>query len=261
METEDDALSAPWDRAAATYHEDFRGQADQLVEPTLDAAGVGAGSKVLDVGTGTGLLAEAAVHRGAEVTGTDISDGMIAAARARVPGVQFAVAPAERQPVADGAFDAVVMGLLLFMLPDPAAALAEVRRTLRPGGRLACSLWRFPLIGHALFYDRVGEHLPAPPVAGRPPLLGVSDGAVLIETLETAGFGDVRLDEVDVRWSLPDGGRVFDSLVVMQDLSHLDDATRAELRSGVVADAEVYRDGDIVRIPFPALVLSGTRTT
>ena len=256
---DDGALKAPWDRAAATYDESFRGQSDQLDAPMLDAAGVVSGSRVLDVGCGTGQLSRTARHRGAEVVGTDISDGMIEVARAQLPDSRFVVAPAERQPFDDASFDAVVMGLVLFLLPDPTAALTEAHRVLRPGGRIACSLWRFPLVGHALVYDRLQEYLPGPPVAGGPPLLGVEDGTVLTDALTAAGFSDVELTEVDLRWSLPDSSRLFDAIVAMQDLSMLDETALSALRGDVAADAEVYRDGERLSIPFPARILSGAR--
>jgi len=256
---DDDALKAPWDRAAATYDEQFRGQHDQLVDPTLDAAGIGPGTRVLDIGTGTGLLSRAARQRGAEVVGTDLSDGMIAAARERQPDVRFEVAPAERQPFDSGTFGAVVMGLVLFLLPDPVAALAEAHRVLRTGGRIACSLWRFPLVGHAPVYDRLAEYLPGPPVAGGPPLLGVADGSVLTSALASAGFSNVELREFALYWSLPDTDRLFDAITAMQDLSSLDQAAQSALRADIARDAEVYRDGEMLRIPFPARILPGVR--
>jgi demethylmenaquinone methyltransferase/2-methoxy-6-polyprenyl-1,4-benzoquinol methylase len=93
---------------------------------------------VLDIGTGTGLLARAAVQivgDGAHVTGVDPSPGMLE--HARVPsGVRLLSGTAERIPVADCCADFLCMGYALRHLSDLSAAFAEFYRVVRPGGRL-----------------------------------------------------------------------------------------------------------------------------
>jgi ubiquinone/menaquinone biosynthesis C-methylase UbiE len=88
---------------------------------------------VLDVGTGTGLFAEAFAARGLEVAGIDANPAMIEAARHLVPGARFRHAPAEVVPHPDGAFDLVFMGLVLHETDDPALAVGEARRVARLG--------------------------------------------------------------------------------------------------------------------------------
>ena len=78
------------------------------MEPLLDAAGVTAGMRVLDVGCGLGDLAAAAAARGAVATGTDLAEGMVEAARGRHPGLEFVLADGEALPFEDGAFDATL---------------------------------------------------------------------------------------------------------------------------------------------------------
>lgn len=101
-------------------------------------AGIAPGMRVLDVGTGTGLVARelvAIVGDASRVVGVDPSAGMLRAST--VPaGVELRVGGAEALPAEDGGFDAVTMGFALRHVPDLRPAFAEFRRVLRPGGRL-----------------------------------------------------------------------------------------------------------------------------
>lgn len=108
----------------------------------LALAGDVAGRRILDAGCGSGPLAAALRDRGAVVTGIDASAGMLALARQRL-GDDMAlhlVDLNDRLPFADGAFDDVVASLVLHYLEDWGPALAEMRRVLRPGGRLIASV-------------------------------------------------------------------------------------------------------------------------
>jgi demethylmenaquinone methyltransferase/2-methoxy-6-polyprenyl-1,4-benzoquinol methylase len=103
------------------------------------------GDRVLDVATGTGLVAQALVRRyGCEVVGLDQSPQMLARARERVAAgaelsrrVTLVQGEAERLPFADGEFDHLTFTYLLRYVEDPAATLAELARVVRPGGRIA----------------------------------------------------------------------------------------------------------------------------
>jgi ubiquinone/menaquinone biosynthesis C-methylase UbiE len=83
---------------------------------------------VLDVGTGSGVFAEAFARRGLEVTGVDVQEAMLEAARGCVPGVRFELAPSERLPFRDGAFDLVFLGHVLHEARDPLQSLREAGR-------------------------------------------------------------------------------------------------------------------------------------
>lgn len=96
------------------------------------------GGRVLDVATGTGLVAAELVRRGFAVTGLDQSAEMLEVARRRFEGaVDLVEAPAENLPFDDAAFDHVTVTYLLRYVDDPGATLAELARVVRPGGVLA----------------------------------------------------------------------------------------------------------------------------
>src|SRR5215472_6343599 len=118
---------------------------------TLALAGDVAGRRILDAGCGSGPLSAALRDRGAIVTGCDSSAGMLELARRRLgDGADLHLADLARPlPFPDGAFDDVIASLVLHYLEDWAAPLAELRRVLRPGGRLIASV-DHPLQGHPL---------------------------------------------------------------------------------------------------------------
>lgn len=104
---------------------------------------------VLDVATGTGTIAAAAVARGAtSVVGVDTSQAMIelcAPLAAAHPGsLSFKLGDAEALPAPDASFDSVMLGFALLHLPDPTKALSEAFRVLKPGGSVAFSVWESP---------------------------------------------------------------------------------------------------------------------
>jgi SAM-dependent methyltransferase len=107
--------------------------------------GVPPGADWLDVGCGTGALTEAILRaaRPRRVVGIDPTEPFIAQARSRARGAAVAEAEARWLPFADGTFDAVVSGLVLNFVPEPARAAAEMARVARPGGRVAAYVWDY----------------------------------------------------------------------------------------------------------------------
>ena len=136
----------------------------------LDAAGLASGHQVLDLASGPGILARAALPRIApagRMVASDIAEFMLAESRRLHPGLLHAAADAERLPFCEACFDRVLCGLGLMFFPDEQQALAEIRRVLKPGGGLAVSVWAdvalVPLVECALACMR--RLLPAPKVA------------------------------------------------------------------------------------------------
>jgi SAM-dependent methyltransferase len=162
------------------------------------AQGLGAATRLLDVGCGTGALVEAAVERlGVKAWGVDASEPMLAKARERrVRGAAFKHAQADDLPFREGWFDAVMMRLVVHALGERrTGALAEARRVLAPGGRLF--IWTFApdhFTGHHL-----RTYLPDLPAVD---LARFPSAEVLTNELAGTGFGDVQL-----RW-FEQGGSV-----------------------------------------------------
>ena len=128
--------------AAEIYDRDFvPALFGQFAPMLVEAARIGAGERVLDIGCGTGIAALAAAGRGAEATGVDINAGMLAVARRKAPDVSWIEAPAEDLPFVDDAFDVVLCQFALMFFADRSRALREMARVTRPGGRIALMTW------------------------------------------------------------------------------------------------------------------------
>lgn len=135
---------AGWEEVAAGYSDQSEGSTAQISEPLLDAAGVQAGTRVLDVATGPGWTAAGAARRGADVIGVDLSAAMLSEARSRHPGIEFRQGAAEELPFEDGSFDVVVSAFGMPHFTDHVAVFRECHRVLRAGGCLAVSSWDPP---------------------------------------------------------------------------------------------------------------------
>ncbi|MEU6704976.1 class I SAM-dependent methyltransferase [Streptomyces wuyuanensis] len=166
-----------WEEHAALYARTLGAVCAGTVEHLLDAAQVGPCIRVLDVGTGPGTVAAAAVARGAAVTALDPSATMVALARAAAPRARVLVGALPRLPFRDACFDAAVGNFVLGHAGPAHAVVAELRRVVRPGGRVALTCWPdVPaagqlLLGRALRAARV-ERIPTarlrPADAGHP---------------------------------------------------------------------------------------------
>jgi SAM-dependent methyltransferase len=179
--------------AAASYDR-FMGRYSAPLAPLLaDLAGVHAGQTVLDVGCGPGALTAELVRRvGPDaVAAIDPSEPFVAAACERHPGVDVRLAPAERIPHADDAFDVSLAQLVVHFMADPVAGLAEMARVTRPGSVVAACVWdyeggRAPI---AAFW-RAARELD-PQVSDESDLAGARSGH-LRELFEAAGLEGVE---------------------------------------------------------------------
>ncbi len=154
------------------------GQDPRWRQALVDFIDARPGMRILDVATGTGMVAFAHAARGAEVIGLDQSEAMLSGARARLERspeladrLTFVQGEAEALPYADGEFDALSFTYLLRYVDDRAATMRELARVVKPGGRIGMvefgvpsvpalrTLWRIhtrtglPLIGRAVSRD------------------------------------------------------------------------------------------------------------
>lgn len=178
-----------------------------------DLAAVGHGDRVLDVATGTGDLAIELAGRvgpSGEVVGLDFSEGMLDLARAKAPGIRFDQGSALELPYSDGEFAAATVAFGARNFSDPGQGLAEMRRVVRPGGRVVVleitTPQRPPLSWFfRLWFDRVV------PALGQ--IAGDSDAYTYLPSSvrrfpgpEALGSELAATGLVDVRWVLTAGG-------------------------------------------------------
>lgn len=259
----DELEHAGWARQSATYDDGFGALAVGVHEAMLDAA---AGCRLLDVGCGTGRLAAAAAERGNQVAATDVVHDMVARTAVAVPGAAVVRAALPHLPFADGAFDAAVGAFVVNHVADPPAALRELRRVVRPGGRVVLSCWDTDERNRVLgVFSEAIAHVGADESGGlfsASPFRATPDAFAAL--LRDAGLRDVRVDHVawthhvpkDQWWRDVLGGTVRTaSLIEVQD-----DATTARIRAAYDRAVAAHRTStDQLALPAAALLASGTR--
>ncbi|HEX3232895.1 MAG TPA: class I SAM-dependent methyltransferase [Gemmatimonadales bacterium] len=137
-------VRAEYDALAGVYEQRWSRYIEASTAATLRRLPLDAGTRVLDVGCGTGVLLGRLVGRSPfrEVTGVDLSPGMVAQARRRLPAsVRLLVGDAEALPFAAASFDVVVSASSFHYWTAPTRGLDELRRVLRPGGHLVITDW------------------------------------------------------------------------------------------------------------------------
>jgi SAM-dependent methyltransferase len=133
------AIAETFDAVSTTYGVTGPDFFWPLGRALVASAAIGAGERVLDVACGTGAVSSAAAEVGGSVTAIDVSPAMVETAKRN--GVDAHVMDAEQLRFPDGSFDHVLCAFAIFFLPDPSRAVREWRRVLRPGGRLALSVF------------------------------------------------------------------------------------------------------------------------
>ncbi len=171
----------------------------------LDAAWVTRGTRFLDAGCGAGLAALLAALRGAEVSAIDASAELVAIAQRRVPGSDIRQADLESLPYADATFDAVVAVNSVFYAADPAAAMHELVRVVRPGGRVVVTTWGpMDRCDYAAVIRLLGPLMPPPPPGSKPggPFAFAAPGA-LEAVMEAAGLRPIDRGETTCPFCYP----------------------------------------------------------
>lgn len=249
-----------WSRCAKGYMEGFGALVAESIPSLLDEARVSEGDRVLDVGTGPGLVASMARERGADPVGLDFSEAMLAEARRLHPEIEFRKGSAEALPFGDEEFDAVVGNFVLHHSGDPSSVLKEAFRVLRADGRVGLTVWAdlSKLEAFGLFLAAVEEHAGAAELP-HGPLFGVSDFTVFHEMARDAGFRDSSAKELQIAWRTPS---IDSFLAAFRDWANLrafpGDVQRA-IEGTVRERAIAYRDGDVFMIPNPAILVSAVK--
>jgi len=264
-----DLEHAGWLKKAAAYDDWFAKITRQAIEPMLDAVtGEYEGARLLDICSGTGHLAGAAARRGAVAEGLDFADTMVALAKANYPDIPFTGGDAENLPYDDSSFDAMVCGFGHLHFADADQAIAEAHRVLVPGGRYGFTVWCGPGQGAGLFkliVDAVKEHgttdVDLPPA---PPLFRFADPEESRSTMERLGFADVETRVLDLIWEPARAEDILDMIyksIVRTPMLFERQApeARERIHEAIVQNAEEYRVNGMIRLPFPAALVTGTR--
>lgn len=223
------------------------------------------GDVVLDLAGGTGDMAAALAGRVRRVLSVDLSAAMVEAARRRgLPGVEHAVMDMQALALADASVDAVVCRYGYMLVPDPALALRETRRVLRPGGRLAFATWA--LARHNPWATAYGpvlieRGLQEPPRPGEPGQFALGEADAIVPLVRAAGFAEVGVEDVPVEFRFAgweDYRRFVTGLAAAMraTLASLDPATRAEVDEAARARIERVAGPGAYVLPGLALVTS-----
>ena len=215
-----------------------------------------AGLAWVDVGCGTGALASTLLQTAApaRVRGYDLSPEHVAAARARVPDprAEFAEADATTLPDAAHAFDAAVSGLVLNFVPEPARAVAEMRRVVRPGGTVAAYVWDYAGEMQLIrtFWDAAVELDPAAAALDEGRRFAMCGAESLRALWRAAGLAGVEVRAIDVPTRFADFDDYWQPFLGGQGPApgyavSLDDARREALRERIRGRLPIAADGSI----------------
>ena len=268
-----------WQEAAEAWHrwgptlEEWLGQATEIM---LDMAGVGSGSRVLDVAAGAGGQTIAAARRvgpDGYVLATDISSNILefAAESARQGGlanVETRVMDGEGlEELEEGSFDAVISRVGVIYFPNQQKALAGMRRALKPGGKIAAVVYSTPennkFFSIPISIIRQRAQLP-PPLPGQPGPFSLGNQGVLEEAFRSAGLRDVHSQALSAPLRVPTAAECvrferesFGALHQM--LSGLDDAQRAAAWSEIERKLESFEGPDGFEGPCELVIGSGAK--
>ena len=256
-----------WERSAQPYHNFWTRLTSQAIERLLSAVQRGDATRILDVATGTGDLAQAAVRKGMRVVGIDFSTAMLTQARKQYLDVDFCEGDAEALPFADSTFDAVVINFGLLHFGNPEQALGEAYRVLRPDGRIGFTVWATPetAIGFQIMLQAIETHGdPNVPLPEGPPFFRFSDPVESERTLQTIGFAKPSVTEIQQTWRLSLADNLF--VAFYEGTARTGGLLRAQssealdsIRAAVIKTTSAYEQGGTVEIPMPAILTSAQK--
>ncbi|HTT09636.1 MAG TPA: class I SAM-dependent methyltransferase [Burkholderiaceae bacterium] len=257
-----------WDLAARVYEPLWQAQLAAAHTRLMQCASVVPGQRVLDIACGTGLIAlraAEAVGPDGAVVGVDLSSRMVDGARRRararnLSNATFQRMDAERLDLADASFDVAACALGLMFMPDPARALHEMRRVLRPGGRIALAVWgeRTRCAWSALF--PIVDAEVASDVC--PLFFHLGAGDALARLCADARFELVEHHRVVTTMEYADADAACSAAFIGGPValawSRFDERVRARVRARYIDAIARWRRGDGYRLPGEFVVVSAS---
>jgi ubiquinone/menaquinone biosynthesis C-methylase UbiE len=246
-----------------------------VTDAMIERAGIRPGMRVLDVACGTGHPAipiAQAVGPTGSVLATDFAEPMVAIARdkakaAGVSNIEFRVVDGEVLDVPEGSFDAATMRWGLMFMPDPVAAIRNLARAVRPGGRIAIVVWqgpdKVPFASLPMAVLRNHTTVPTPP-PGAPGMFAFADGERLRAVITEGGFHDVVVDSITLEQphASPEAywTQMREMAAPLRTLYEgLPADTRAKVDADVYAGVERFRRGDQYVIGNTTWIAGATR--
>lgn len=258
-----------WDLAADDYEPLWQAQLAPAQDRLLTSASLVPGERVLDVACGTGLVSLASARAVApcgQVLGTDLSGHMVEAARQRAheqgfSNAHFARRDAEDLALPDASFDVVLCALGLMYLPDPEQGLREMRRVLKPGGRIAVAVWgERSRCGWSSVFPIVDAEVASEvcPLFFR---LGVEDALAL--ACVDAGFVVSAHRRISTTLDYANADEACHAAFVGGPValawSHFDEVARARVCARYLESIEPWRHGRSYAVPGEFVVISANR--
>jgi len=240
-----------WNRMSDVYLREIDRRFGPVVEQVIARAHLTSGERVLDLGTGTGAVAERAAQLvGPEglVVGVDISSDMLQVAHQRMAArgltkVDLREGRAEAMPAENEAFDVVLASLSLMYVIDRAAAARELARVLRPRGRLIAAVWAEPEACDIVLFQQTAGRF-----GGPPPVPGVGPGALADPTPFLRQLGDAgiaaRVERETLGFDFQSFGAAWNALAGVTT-AHLPRERQQEAKAAVMA--AMYPQGDAPR--------------
>lgn len=255
-----------WNARIHGYDAVFGAVARQTVAPMLDATRITSGMRVLDVCCGPGMLSAGLLTRGANPAGIDFSVAAVELARTLIPEGAFEQGDAQALPFPDATFDAAVCGYGLMHLPDPASALREILRVLRPSGRASFSVWDASGVGFTLVYEAIrARGSMAIPLPHGPDFFQFGSLERMRAALTESGFADISACSLQQEWNVADADRYMESILAgtVRAAAVLAAQTKAalvDIRNYIAESLKRFpADAGGSAVPLPAIIGSGAR--